>query len=65
MNRPGRVNFATEAKTFGLRLCVGEIHPGNFLKDPDDPDGPITVIDFGATNLLPPSFFLHGLNWAM
>ena len=62
MNLPGRLNFVKEFEMEGLRLCLGDIHPGNFLKSSK---GLIVVIDFGQTNLLPPSFFLYALTVAV
>jgi hypothetical protein len=36
-----------------LRLCLDDIHPGNFRKDEN---GQLFVLDFGLTNFLPSYF---------
>ena len=50
-----------EVQTGGLRVCIADIHCGNFMKE-QDADGPIWLIDFGRVNLLPPSFFFFALS---
>jgi hypothetical protein len=41
----------------------GDIHPRNFMMYADA-DGPIVVLDFAETNLLPQFFFLYALDVA-
>ncbi|KAF5313761.1 hypothetical protein D9619_013716 [Psilocybe cf. subviscida] len=52
------VDFATEVREQGLRLCPSDLDNSNFLLNTN---GTIVAIDFGATCFLPPSFFSFAL----
>ncbi|KAJ3502364.1 hypothetical protein NLJ89_g8924 [Agrocybe chaxingu] len=58
--RRGRVNFASELANYGLRLCVSDLVPVNFMKDSN---GGIVAVDFGGYSFLPPSFFAFTLRY--
>ena len=50
----------TELADYGLRLCVSDLVPVNFMKDRD---GRIVAVDFGGYSFLPPSFFAFSLKY--
>ena len=56
--RKGCVRFCDEVADYGLRLCVSDLKPVNFMKDKD---GRIVAVDYGGYSFLPPSFFALAL----
>lgn len=52
-----KVDFTDETAQ-GLVLCLSDIHPSNFIIDPEEKG---VAIDFGCTGYLPPSFVCYAL----
>lgn len=61
VGRRERIDFMPElAASRGLRLCVCDLYPANFMKDTN---GGVVAVDFSGYSFLPPSFFLFAMKY--